>query len=189
VFRDLFNASPWNLILLGRERDGEQSEYDAGEVIGEIELQLFEWLLSRLKTSFGERWWTEGIPETIRVQCVTRREQEGEGESLPPEAYLMLIDFRDIVRKHWGLCGSTMEQIAEAHGKDTATHWIVELNEMRKVWAHPIKQAFRPVEIGRFAKLRALRARISEALRKEYNDTSQNQTGRTAAEPPAQTHT
>ena len=63
----------------------------------------------------------------------------------PPEAYLTLIDLRDVVRKNWDLFGQVMEQVSGLKGKENATKWIVEVNEIRKLWAHPIRQEFRPI--------------------------------------------
>lgn len=164
--RDLCEATPWTFVLLDRKPVGlGRGEPNAGEIFAQIEVQVFEWVLSLLKAGLGESWWTDGIPEAVRIQCATRREQEGGSERIPLEAYLTLIDFRDIVRKNWKYCSSAMERISTIQGKDNATQWIVELNEMRKLWAHPIKQRFFPVEPAQFLKLKNIQNRVSDALR------------------------
>ncbi len=166
-FESLSDASPWNLVLLDYYAPTETPpSEDVGGLIEAIEVRLFEWLLSTLKAAHGERWWTEGVPEPVRVQCVTRREQEGEGERLPSEAYLLLIDIKDIVKKNWAICGGLMEGISGEQGKDKATKWITDLNEVRKLWAHPVKRLYNPMHSTKVLELQELHRRAREALEK-----------------------
>ena len=141
---ELPQAAPFHFVTLSMSSE-KQEEGDFGEVISRIEVTLFEWLLGKLRNEYGaESWWVKGVPLNPRTQCATRKEQEGSVDT-PIEAYLTLIDFRDIVRSNWRLFASEMEKIAEFEGKDRATKWIVEINEMRKLWAHPIRQKFRSI--------------------------------------------
>lgn len=157
----LLAGSPFHVVLLGFGRAGEEEQpTDVGVMISQIEVSLFSWVIKRLKDEFGQMWWTEGIPEAIRVQCVTRREQEGTSEKTPHEAYLTLIDIRDVLRKNWKLFGATIEKIGDCQGKDRATDWLVELNELRKLWAHPIKQLYSPVDPAHVGKLRRMLSRV-----------------------------
>jgi len=156
VNRSLMNSSPFNLFLLNQEvlSKDEDSERDYGDIVQDIELMLFEWLLESVKINCGANWWTVGIPEKVRIECVTRREFEGEHERLPAEAYLSLIDFREIARKNWNLFSKGMETISGESGKDRATQWLVDLNEFRKLWAHPIKRRFTNIKLEKIEKLR-----------------------------------
>jgi hypothetical protein len=139
-------------------------EEATGRLIEEIEVGVFRWLMKTLKEKFGDKWWYEGVPEVARVQCVTRRELEG--SFVPPEGYLTLIDLRDIARSNWALFGRTFEEISGDRGKDKATGWLVELNDMRKMWAHPIKQLYLAAEPGAVSRLVGLHRRVTAALAK-----------------------
>jgi hypothetical protein len=145
----LTEPSPLHLVLLDKKERKEHdiTIEDIGRLIERTELQLFNWIIDLLKREYAEEsdsWWIKGLPKNIRQQCQTRKEDEGIS-GMPPEAYLTLIDFKDIVAHNWKLCSSIIESIAGHQGKDKGTKWIVELNEMRKLWAHPIKQKFLPI--------------------------------------------
>ncbi|WP_133512923.1 Swt1 family HEPN domain-containing protein [Candidatus Thiosymbion oneisti] len=164
-FEQLTQVSPWNFVLLDyRVSESRDAVQDVGSLLEEIEVSLFQWLLQVLKAEYKEKWWTKGIPQPTRVQCATRREQEGEGETLPPEAYLTLIDFKDIVRNNWSICSRVVEEIAEVQGKDKATRWITELNEARKLWAHPIKQLFRQHDSAQMSSIRKLHSKVRRVV-------------------------
>ena len=140
--KELSSSSPFHLVTLSQSREMPK-DIDIGVLLNRIETMLYEWLLAGLKRKHGRDWWVKGVPQRSRVECARRAEEEGKG--LPNEAYLTFIDLRDIVRKNWHIFGPHMEQVSNLSGKDRATSWLVDLNEMRKVWAHPIKQRFQPI--------------------------------------------
>ena len=147
----LTESSPFNLVILSeqRTRGSTTGEDEAlGALFTRIEVRLHQWLLEKLRSEHGERWWIEGVPKNARVQCVSRKEEEGTA-NVPPEAYLTFVDLRDIIRTNWVLFGSSMERMTGMNGKDRATHWLVQLNDIRKLWAHPIKQLFLPISQDR----------------------------------------
>ena len=140
----LSKSSPVHLVTLSSET-GDAEEIDEGVIINRVEILLYEWLIERLKEEFGEEnWWMKGVPVGARTQCATRQQQEGDS-STPIEAFLNLIDLKEIIRSNWGLFGQTMQKMTGLSGKDKCTQWIVEMNEIRKLWAHPIKQKYRPI--------------------------------------------
>lgn len=161
----LSQASPFQIVVLeAAEAERVPTEEDLGRLIEEIELSVFARVIGSLRREYGDSWWTDGIPEQVRVQCVTKREQEPEGQSLPAEAYLTLIDLRDIVRKNWRFFAAQFEEIGDRSGKDRATQWIVDINEVRKLWAHPIKRLHQPVEPQRVLAVRTLYARVRDVF-------------------------
>lgn len=144
---ELAVTSPFSLVTLSARPNAEpadSTEDELGALLARIEIRLHKWLKDRLESEFGDQWWTEGIPKTTRLQCSSRMEEESIPD-MPREAYLTLIDFRDIIRSNWQLFGPTMERMVETNGKDRATRWLVELNDIRKLWAHPIKRMFLPL--------------------------------------------
>ena len=123
---------------------GEDSGLSSSELLNKIEVILYDKIVSGLKAAHGPDWWL-AVPENIRVQCATRREQEAKGEEIPLHAYLTFIDLRTIIDKNWAIFGGLMEDVASAQGKRAATRWLVQLNELRRTWAHPIKQRYVPI--------------------------------------------
>ena len=139
--------APFSMVVLGRQPThvaAARGSDELGSLLTQIEVRLHSWLVDRLRDEFGKRWWTDGVPKGARLQCVSRMEEEGVAD-VPRHAYLTFIDLRDIIRSNWGLFARTMERMSGANGKDRSTQWLVELNEIRKLWAHPIKQMFLPV--------------------------------------------
>ncbi|MDD9991265.1 MAG: Swt1 family HEPN domain-containing protein [Rhodospirillales bacterium] len=145
-------SSPFHLVILVADR-GEPGDLDPAELINKIEVILFDKIVSALEAAHGDDWWG-AVPEGIRVDCATKKEREREsaGEDVPPQAYLTFIDLRTIIEKNWQTFGSLMEDISGRKGKRSATSWMVEVNELRNRWAHPIKQRFvetAPVSVAR----------------------------------------
>ena len=156
----LAESSPVHLVTLSVSFEAEV-DVDANELIIRIEVLLFEWLIERLKGEYGvDDWWMRGVPVAARTQCATRREQEGRSGT-PIEAFLTLIDLRDVVRSNWQLFGQAMQSMTGEHGKDRSTSWIVEVNEVRKLWAHPIKQRFLPISQEQRQTIRSLVEKLS----------------------------
>lgn len=131
--------SPFHLVTLSGSVS-RLSDVDDGTVLNQIEVLLFEWLLDWLKKKHGDDWWSIGVPRETRIKCASLAEEENRG--LPNEAYLTFIDLRKIAQNNWDVFGSALEMVTNERGKDRATTWLVELNEARKSWAHPIRQRF-----------------------------------------------
>ena len=136
---ELTPPSPFHLVTLSGNVN-VLTDVDAGTLLNQIEMLLFEWLLDCLKRKYGDGWWSSGVPRETRVRCASLAEEENKG--LPSEAYLTFIDLRRVVQNNWEIFGSALEKVTKERGKDRATAWLVELNEARKSWAHPIRQRF-----------------------------------------------
>lgn len=166
----LTEPSPFHLVLVDQKerKEDDVTIEDIGELIEKTELQLFTWILDLLKKQYIEHpdsWWIEGIPIATRQQCQARKEQEGIS-GMPPEAYLTLIDFKEIVRSNWRFCSGIIEPIAGQAGKDKGTKWIVDLNEMRNLWAHPIKRKYLPVPPSKIEEIKKICQKIDQAIPK-----------------------
>ena len=163
---NLSDTAPIHLVTLSMLAGVKDTEIDTGELMNKIEVMLFEWLSRELKVKYGaESWWADGVPLSSRKQCAARREEEG--ATAPVEAYLNLVDLRDVAKNNWDTFGPGMERMSGAQGKDRATQWIVDLNEIRKLWAHPIKQQFRPISNDDRKKVRNVAEKLSAVARGE----------------------
>lgn len=159
-------TTPYQLILLDRVKSVsvEHETREIGELITEIEQRLFQWILWKLKSKFDETWWARGIPESVRLECVKRREMELNETELPPQAYLDLIDARAVVRNNWDLLGPALSELSGQQGKDRATKWIIDINVARKMWAHPVKRLFADIDQERENQVRFIHQRVRDLL-------------------------
>jgi hypothetical protein len=162
----LSEAAPFHLVLL--ERDTAESapdESSVGDTLESIEILIWSYLLSKLKELHGETWWTAGVPTPVRTQCATRREEEGAYESIPPHAYLTLVQLKEIARANWATCGSAFERVAGQQGRDKGTRWLDDLNEIRKQWAHPIKRQHVPLQPPAVIMIRDIYKKVVDHLK------------------------
>lgn len=161
----LSGASPFHLVLLDPyplSNDGDESLDD---MMHEIEAGIFSWMRDRLSRTHGQAWWRNCVPEKSRVECVQRKEYDASGDDTPPEAFLMLIDLREIAKKNWDVCGILMEKISGETGKDKATSWLLRLNDIRRLWAHPIRRRFVDIQPQDKDWIKSIRESCKEAFR------------------------
>lgn len=155
---------PLNLVLLDRIIEQEPNTPNIGDIIEDIELQLFDWMIESLQQEYGEKWWTKGVKDTIRVKCATTQEHEGEDDSIPKWGYLTLIDIKAIIEGNWNLFSAVMEEVSHSQGKAKATSWITYINEKRKLWAHPLKQRFISIDPSDISKIKEFQSRLRSAI-------------------------
>jgi hypothetical protein len=99
---ELMKRSPFNLMILDTVAEvSETKELGTELMITSCEVTIFMYLKKMLQNAYGNTWWTAGVPEKVRTECVRIREEEGAFEHLPPEAYLNLIHLREIAIKNW----------------------------------------------------------------------------------------
>lgn len=171
--KGLSETMPFQIVVLdAKANEPLPSKKELGQLIEDAEVILYEWILEKLKNQLKEQWWEKGIKETIRVQCVTRREEENAG--LPPEAYLTLIHLQDIVKTNWSLFQNSFQEISGKQGKDSATKWIKTLNEARKPWAHPIKRIHKPIDPSEVLYLRQLIDKVKNIISQERVTRNRN---------------
>jgi hypothetical protein len=103
------------------------------------EQNLADFVLTVLRSNYGvEEWWANGVPLEIRQECAKRQEEESH-RKLQKEAYLDLIDLKEIIYRNWRFFQSYFGAIGEKRGEDGALGWIDKLNEIRRFLAHPLK--------------------------------------------------
>ncbi len=113
---------------------------EARELLTNIEVALHKHVIGTLKASFGEDdsgWWYQGVPTGIRARILS--EINDEGRDSPKESRFNLIDYRTLATKHWKLFEDTLFQGKAHDSKDNRTSWLLQVNEIRKLAAHPTK--------------------------------------------------
>lgn len=159
-------ASPFHLVVLDPYPTSTDSNASIGEMLEDIELTVFTWVLDQLRLSLGEdKWWREGIPQDTRIECQGRLESDPTNSGSPPQAYMMFMDLKAIAKKNWGICGPLFEAISLENGKEKATNWLQEVNQLRNLWAHPIRRKFAPLDPAKVSWTRELRNRCYAACR------------------------
>ena len=111
----------------------------AKEFLDKIEILLQTAVISELKQQYGPEdsgWWFRGVPAQVRKEVSSRLEEDA-GKRGGKENYFDLIHYRSIITFNWQLFGEQLAYGKKNVGKDKGTDWIQEMNECRKVVAHP----------------------------------------------------
>ena len=132
------NFRPKGLQEYLESRD-EEGTAEAASKVTKIHRKLFDYVIKTLKRHYGteeKAWWTKGIPVGIRTKSTTAwEEKDREGKE---ESYLYLIAYIDICIQNWNLVKGVISLDArDKENKRANTKWIKDLNEIRKITAHP----------------------------------------------------
>jgi len=114
---------------------------DLYEYISEAEIAVHSLVRTILESKFGTEetgWWRKGIPRNIRVECVSRREDEDE-PCKEPYAYTTLIDLSTIISENWSLFQGVVPKQYSASRKQLQVDFR-RLNQIRNAVMHPIKE-------------------------------------------------
>jgi hypothetical protein len=148
------------------EDERAQTNRRAFDLLADIERLLQRTVLEELKREFPgdpDAWWYSGVPVGVRKK-VTERIEEAQGKEGGREENLDLIDYRAIVI-HQGNWSLFSDLLGEDGGKDKATKWIADVNEIRRLVMHASKGMHLPVTTEQVAYLEArlewLRTRTS----------------------------
>lgn len=110
-------------------------------VMHDIEIQLHGHIKHRLQAEWGtdnDAWWVEGVPLSIREDCVKRREADPARDE--PYNYICLIDLKGILDKNWPLFESDYNNIrGDVTSKKGFLELLVRLNELRNRYSYPAR--------------------------------------------------
>lgn len=112
---------------------------------------LSDYITSVLKRIYGsgeeesgeKAWWEQGIESQKAKENAYKRFLDGnkDGKKLPKEAYLDLLDYKDIVKQknNWPYFEPVFNipLPSEKKGKVYYLDWLEELNKLRRIPAHP----------------------------------------------------
>jgi DNA sulfur modification protein DndB len=119
-------------------REKEQTNLKAKEVIDRIETTLQKVVIQELKQEYSEdenSWWILGIPKQVRIE-VTKTAENDDNKRGTREAYFNLMDYRKIVLENWTIFQNLLGYGKKNDSKDRQTKWMVEVNEKRNAIAH-----------------------------------------------------
>ena len=127
----------WLTEFLEEEKEAKRTS--CFEMISKIEKQLSEFVIYRLKKSFGEdrnTWIVEGLPKELRKSLTQRREDNNRQRD--EEKYLFLIEYREICHHNWTIFQDTvpLNLTSDIDNRKVATKWIEKLNSIRNKVSH-----------------------------------------------------
>jgi len=120
-------------------REKEQTNLKAKEVIDKIETTLQKTVIQELKQEYSDdenSWWILGVPKAVRLE-VTKKLESDDNRRGVREAYFDLMDYRKIVLENWTIFQNILGYGKKNDSKDKQTKWMVEVNEKRNAIAHP----------------------------------------------------
>ncbi|RLD60172.1 MAG: hypothetical protein DRJ01_10120 [Bacteroidetes bacterium] len=106
---------------------------EARKMIDEIQANLFNVVIKKLKEEFGDRWWFDGVPKNVRTEC--SKKQEDENGIKDKEQYLYLIGYKKIAHSNWELFKDSFS-LLDKGGKDKQLAWLDQLNPIRNITHH-----------------------------------------------------
>jgi hypothetical protein len=108
-------------------------------LIHEIELKIFEITQNLLSSKFGDRWFMASCPSSILEKCKQRNANQFPDTKL--YIYLDLIDFKNIWKENWNHFSQFFITSSVINpNRNNSLNFFQELNEIRKIIAHPIRQ-------------------------------------------------
>ena len=128
----------------------EAGTEEAAARVTKIHKRLFDYVIEALKKHYGiqkKAWWTQGIPLKIRQQCTAAwEEKDREGAE---ESHLFLISYVEICIHNWSIVKEVISlDTADKQNVKQNVKWIRELNEIRKITAHPERGAISSGQIA-----------------------------------------
>ena len=118
-------------------RDSRVSRGDMYEFVCDIEQILHEGIRRILLQEYGDQWWLDGIPESIRKECASRREVDRH-QAKDSYRYTMFIDLKEILDKNWKLFGKVIP-VELASDKPELMRTLQTTSAIRNRVMHPIK--------------------------------------------------
>ncbi len=129
-------------IYIYAESDNSDLSTEAKKIGDSLELKMLETARLVLNQTNGENWWVECVPEKIRKKCMNRWDDEKrKGEEYN---YLDFIDYAEIAKQNETLkpfffYDETKKDYTQI-SKDKGTNWLSKLNEIRKIYSHPVRE-------------------------------------------------
>lgn len=143
--------SPPDFADWQKRADEDDTKY-ADEAIKRLQAAVHDVAVAVLKREYGEDI-VNGVPsDKILEKAFSRQlEDKRKGEEMPLHAYFDLMDFKEIIehKKNWPFYREIFDiPMPEDKGFAKNIRWLVELNALRRVSAHPGgERRYKPDEI------------------------------------------
>jgi DNA sulfur modification protein DndB len=109
------------------------------EVILHLQSSINDFIICILKEEYNNDWWSLGVPHKIQKDCASKHIDEGRKEK--EWNYLLLLDYKEIVRTHWKLFNQIFSDPgSEQASKEAKLNWFVKLNKIRNKVMHPERE-------------------------------------------------
>lgn len=146
------------------EAEKAQNTTRAMEIILRVEAMIQRTVLEELKREFGANetdWWFQGVPKAVRKKVDDRINDE-QGRTGGREQNFDFIDYREITQYNWQLFESIF---GDGKGsKDSRTHWMSDVNEIRKTAAHASRGVYLPMTAEQLSVLERREAWLKERI-------------------------
>lgn len=129
-----------DVFAVVKYRDSQNALGDMYEDIREIETRLHSRIREVLEHKFGKAesgWWRKGIPEEIRKDCQSRREEDEDALS-DPYCYTDLMHLWLILKSQWTIFQPELPNTVSADRKKLGDD-IQRLNVIRRIVMHPVR--------------------------------------------------
>ena len=138
------------------EWEAEQSEdriQEADSQLKAIVTEMRDYIFSVFRTMYGEKanaYWEKGVTDNVvKVAAYNRALDTDVDDRLPLEAYLEVVEMKKIVenKRNWPIFKPVFD-ISEPGEKGQAKNlkWMLRINELRRIPAHPAKERKYKVE-------------------------------------------
>ena len=121
--------------------------------IREIEQKLHQSFQDALKSEYGETeqgWWRQGIPESIRQECVKKREMDPDGCDHCPYSYTTLMNLASIAKSQWATALCERVRFLAHFNQNEFLKSLRRLNGIRNAVMHPVRIDVSPPDAIRF---------------------------------------
>jgi DNA sulfur modification protein DndB len=136
-----------------------------------IQARVQRFVIERLREKLGDKFFDIGVPKTVYQKAHQKRSDDPPEDRMPVENYLDFLDLRKIVedREVWPLFEGELSIPLrdERKGKSKSLTWMDQINEIRRISAHPHGRTYQPEDIEL---LKDIEKELRERLPAETNE-------------------
>lgn len=136
---DLFHIHKDEIELYLKLRKARVAHGDLYELISDIEILLHSAIKNVLIKEYGEKeWWRKGIPQSVRIECASRYEEDDDDPAKEAFCYTNLIHLKTIFDKRWNKFENVLPKDIVKDKRKFLSN-LVRMNHIRNRVMHPIK--------------------------------------------------
>lgn len=136
----------------------DRRQLDAYGILSRLEQDLRKLIENKLRESYGDRWWKQGVPEKVRTDCEERKQikEKPSESSYLPICYAHFNDYKEIIlkRDNWKTLFRAI--FANKSEVETCFSWVVRVRD-------PVAH-IRPVSDDHHLQFRAAARRLQSAI-------------------------